>query len=267
MTVHGGAFEIDSLRPEDAPFCLRMTFPAYQHLLSLRPAVRLLTEGGGPVVQPVALVARSVESLVGLALADRPVDGGLETAELLSLFVDPPWRRRGVATALVEGMEDALRSRGATSLAASYMTGKPSVAVLERIWRTRGWTTPALRSVAVRFTLQEAMATPWYGRMNLRPAGAEVVSWTDVAPAEHLHIRESHERSPWVASGLESWVHAAAGFDPVSSVGLRDPGRGGWLGDQPSDGRADGQVHLQLHAPRPLAACEDLPLYSERSVA
>jgi GNAT superfamily N-acetyltransferase len=232
------AYEIDGLRPSDAPRCAPMTFPAYRHLLSLRPGLRLPSERDQRMVQPLALVARAEDVPIGLALADMPLETGSQEPELLSLYVVQPWRAQGVATALVEAIEDALRARGAVSVAAIYMTGRGSVAALERIWHTRGWSPPELRTVAVRFTLQEAMATPWYGRMGLLPAGSEIVSWADVTPSEHRQIRESHERAPWIASGLEPWIHDAHGFDPVSSVGLRHRGEVvGWVINHRMDGR------------------------------
>ena len=59
-------------------------------------------------MQPVALVARPTAVPIGLALADMPLEAGAQEPELLSVFVDQPWRGRGVATALVEAIEEAL---------------------------------------------------------------------------------------------------------------------------------------------------------------
>jgi GNAT superfamily N-acetyltransferase len=223
-------YEIGGLGPDDVPACGRMTFPAFRYLVGLDRDVRPLVAGGQRVVQPVAVVARTAGLAAGLALAEFPLGVPAPGAELLSLFVEQPSRNRGLGTALVAAMEDELRRRGAVSVSASYMTGKPAIAAVERIWRTRGWSAPELRTVAVRFTLQEAMATPWYGRMGLLPDGAQIVSWADVAASERRAIRESHDRAAWIVPGLEPWVHDAYGFDPVSSVGMRYRGAiVGWV--------------------------------------
>jgi GNAT superfamily N-acetyltransferase len=57
-------------------------------------------------------------SVVGFATwAETEGDGRDGSVELEDLFVDPPWMRHGIATALVSRIVDVLRSRGARSLA------------------------------------------------------------------------------------------------------------------------------------------------------
>lgn len=57
-------------------------------------------------------VAEEDGTVVGFATWAR-ADG---TIELADLFVDPGWRRRGIATTLVSRIADVLRSRGVRSL-------------------------------------------------------------------------------------------------------------------------------------------------------
>ena len=52
-------------------------------------------------------------SVVGFATWAADADG---TIELEDLFVDPGWRRRGIATALVSHVVDVLRARGVRCL-------------------------------------------------------------------------------------------------------------------------------------------------------
>jgi GNAT superfamily N-acetyltransferase len=63
-------------------------------------------------------VAEENGAVVGFATWAEP-DGAAEpdrTAELEDLFVDPPWMRRGIATALVNRIADVLRAQGAERL-------------------------------------------------------------------------------------------------------------------------------------------------------
>ena len=223
---------IAELRPSDVDIAATMTFPAYRHLLALTPTmrIRLPWESEQRLVQPAALVARSpLQQTVGLALAELPVRDGDGPPELLSLFVAPERRRESIGTRLVAVMEDLLRSRGASSVETVYMTGKPSIAAVERILAARGWEPPVLRSISVRLTKAEAFSFPWYGRMRL-PPGAEIFSWTDLTGGERRQLQQSNERAPWIPNGLQPWRHDQLDFDPVTSVGLRYRGEVvGWM--------------------------------------
>jgi hypothetical protein len=178
----------------------------------------------------MALVARISETAIGLVIAERPLDPADGPPELLSLFVAAERRHQGIGAALVEAMEAALAARGMTAVEAVYTTGKPSISFLERIFEARGWDAPALRTITVRFTIAEALSTPWYGRMGLLPPGAEIFSWRDLTAAERQALRESNERAPWIPNSLQPWRHDQVGFDPISSVGLRYRGEVvGWV--------------------------------------
>lgn len=229
MTSQVGEIQIEAMRPDEAAACESMTFPAYRHLMSLQQALRLPSEPEQRLVQPVALVARAAGQPVALALAELPVRATDGAPELLSVLVSAAHRGQGVATALVAAMEDALRARGAAAVEAVYTTGKPSIDAVERIFAKRGWETPALRTLTVRFTIAEALSTPWYGRSGV-PAGAEIFAWRDLTAAERDEIRASNERAPWIPNSLQPWRHDMHGFDPVSSVGLRYRGQVvGWV--------------------------------------
>ncbi len=224
-----GHYAIDHLHAPGEAGCEAMTFPAYRHLLALEPCPRLPKEPEQRLIRPVALVARDGAAVVGLALAEAPLRRGDGSPELLSLFVHAAHRGRGIATALVEGVETALRESAFESVEATYTTGKPSIPAVERVFAKREWEPPQLRTVSVRFTLDEAVSTPWYGRVRL-PAGAEMVSWKDVTPAEKAEIQESNRRDPWIPNSLQPWRHDVLGFDPISSLGVRYRGQVvGWM--------------------------------------
>jgi GNAT superfamily N-acetyltransferase len=230
MTHPVDPFQIDLLQPAEVASFAGMTFPAYRHLLAQQLTVRLPSEPEQRPIQPVALAARAGEQPLALAVAELPARREDGAAELLSVFVAAAHRGRGIATTLVEAMERALAARGGAAVEAVYTTGKPAIAAVERIFTKRGWEPPTLRTITVRFTMAEALSTPWYGRMGLLPAGAEIFSWCDLTPAERRQLRESNDRAPWIANSLQPWRHDQLGFDPVSSVGLRYRGEVvGWV--------------------------------------
>ena len=206
--------------------CAPMTFPVYRHLLSLEPAPRHPEQGDDRLIQPVGFVAKSEGVPIGLALAELPLgpestaDESAKTPEALSLFVRPEHRNRGIATALLERLEAQIRGRGFPEVKAVYMGDRPGNAALQRVLAKRGWSSPTVRTVTLRFTPQGARNTPWYGRIQLSDE-YQIFPWSELAPEEREEIRRSQAASPWIPRGLEPWMHDRHSFDPISSVGLR----------------------------------------------
>jgi GNAT superfamily N-acetyltransferase len=208
-----------------------MTFPIYRPLLALQPVARHPELGDPKIVQPLGIVAWRDGQPLGLALAEVPTvaaDG--HAPELLSLFVAAEARGQGVATALVSELETVLRAQGQRELRAVYMTGKPAIDTIEHILARLGWAPPVTRSVTLRFTPEEALATPWFGRITLPEPEYQTFPWTEITPDERAELERSHAETPWITKGLEFWNHDRQGFDPVSSLGLRHHGRiVGWV--------------------------------------
>ncbi len=221
---------IEGIDREEASGLARMTFPAYQHLLTLEPVPRLPDEGDVHPVQPIAIGARHDDAIVGLALAEVPLIRGKESATLLSVFVDAAYRRQGIGTALVRSVEDEVARRGHVRLGVVYMTGRPLVGALEALLARRGWSAPATRAMTMRATLDELRRMPWYGRVRLPAPDFEIFPWTGLTPGEKRRLATSQLEQPWMTEGLEPWRHDHAGFDEVSSVGLRHRGEVvGWV--------------------------------------
>jgi hypothetical protein len=139
-------------------------------------------------------------------------------------------RREGVGTALVAAFEQFLRGAGFDHVQAVYMTGKPSIPFFERILTARDWAQPEARTVTMRFTPDEALSTPWFGRVRLLSEDYVIFPWTELTGDERETLRATNAVSPWIAEGLEPWKHDRHGFDPISSVGLRYRGAVvGWV--------------------------------------
>jgi GNAT superfamily N-acetyltransferase len=220
------------LRPvtlDDTAAVAGMTFPAYRHLLALQPTPRHPEQGDTVVVRPVGIAAWDGDRPVGLALGELPtVSGGVP--ELLSLFVPAADRRRGIATGLVGALETLVAREGFSAIQAVYTTGKPEIEAVERLFQRRGWQPPVARTVTVRFSPQQALATNWFGRLRFPNADYQVISWTEVTAEEREALRREQETEHWIPDGLEPWRHDRSGFDEVSSVGLRKDGRlAGWV--------------------------------------
>jgi len=210
------------------PRLLRMTFPAYRHLLELRPARRTLGDPSDPLTRPVAIVAYDGDEPVGLALLDLPLDAE-ETPQLLSLYVVPEHRRRGIGTRLVGAAEEAAREHPSGRLRAVWSRGMAGAPAVEAILRRRGWPDAVGRSLLVRLTVAEAARLPWLDRVHPRP-GCEVVPWCELAPPELEELRRSDAAEEWIAPDLRPWRYTEVPYHEASSVALRTPeGVRGWV--------------------------------------
>jgi hypothetical protein len=84
------------------------------------------------------------------------------------------------------------------------------------------------RTVMVRFTPEEASRTLWYRKAKL-PPDSRIFPWTELLPEERDNLRRSQAERNWIHPDLEPW-RFDAGFDEVSSVGLRKAGEVvGWV--------------------------------------
>jgi GNAT superfamily N-acetyltransferase len=209
-----------------------MTFPLFRPLLSLLGTGNADAQG----TRPIACRATVDGQPAGLVLAQR-TSAAPRTAELLSIFVAAPYRGRGIATELVACLEDAARTRhGVRELSGSYMTGKPSIPAVERVFAKREFTPPKLRMIVLKFTPEEAARTDWYQRARM-PEGATIFSWKDLTDAERAWLRQSQAERQWIHPELEPW-RCDQRFDEVSSVGMRKGGEVvGWvINHRPSPG-------------------------------
>ena len=222
-------FELKDLDKDSAKSYTAMTFPVYRHLLSMQPLARHPEQGDQREVQPVAIGAHLAGKPEGLVLAEYPLHGSGQP-EILSVFTQSNHRNKGMATAMIQRLIRLLGGRGFEELQAIYMTGKPSIPAMERVLAKCAFHEPEMRTLTVRFTPDEALSTPWFGRFKLPDHLYEIFPWHELSSKERAKIKSSHEASPWIADGLEPWKHDAHGFDQVSSLGVRYQGTVvGWV--------------------------------------
>lgn len=205
-----------------------MTFPAYRHLLNLQVQRRHQDEADRRLIQPLALAAVYAGQVIGLALIELPTEAGFRP-ELLSIFVRPIARRRGVAQWLLAATEQVLLRLGHSEVMTVYMTGKPSIATFERLLAKRGWQTPHQRMITVRFEAEKLAGAEWINKYQPR-AGYRIGAWSDVTAAEREQLQLDNQQHGWIASDLEPWSHDEYGYEPITSVAIyRHDAIVGWL--------------------------------------
>ncbi len=224
------SIQIQRLKAPVPPELSTMTFSAYRHLLEMQRTSRHPTDGDQKQIDPWALGAWHGDEPVGLLLAELPVDDP-ENVHLLSVFVQPDHRRRGIAEALIRETEEHFKPTKRRHLSAIYTTGKPGVACLERLLARRGWDPPQGRTLSVRFTPEAILESDIMLERRLRAQrrGLEIIPWSEVTAEDIAALRRSDEEAPWIAPFLAPWRFDRNGFDP-SSVAARFRGDiVGWI--------------------------------------
>lgn len=191
-----------------------LTFPLF------RPQLQVLKPGNSIV----AIAATNALAPVGLALAEIQPDD--QSAQVLSLFVAPSYRRQGIGTALLSRLESELRSQGCTHLELVYTTGKPTTAALERLLDRCQWAPPQPRMIVGKSTCSQIRNAPWMKRTVL-PASYRVFPWQEMTEGDRAALQQ-HTHT-WIPTQLTPFQHEQ-NLEPLNSLGLRYQGEVvGWI--------------------------------------
>ncbi len=172
-----------------APYAA-LTFP------SLAPGSSALARIEGELL---GLSAMAHGVMVGFAIAERRADGG---AQLLSLKVDPLWRRRGIGTGLLQRLMVFLAKEQIAPFTLRYKDGPEISSCFEPILARLGWSQPR-----TDFVLLE-------GRSDQLAA----IDWTDRFP-----ITAPYSLLPWQALTGEQRAQTAALEAPLELQPPTDP--------------------------------------------
>jgi protein O-GlcNAc transferase len=136
------------------------TYPSLQRRWQTRP----------PRGELLGTSAAVEGQMMGLAIAECLTN---RTAEIISLFVAPEYRRQGIATRLIAYLEQSLQTKGCTHVQIQFQPTQLTVLGLEALLVKLGWQTPQLLPNGERQaskTLEQPMVAP----VPVTPAIAEV---------------------------------------------------------------------------------------------
>jgi GNAT superfamily N-acetyltransferase len=191
-----------------------LTFPALGHLLDRLDDGDVMALG----------VDDAAGKPLGLALGvEANGEDGARRAQLLSLYVEPASRRNGIAAGLLVAFTDLCRGRGCAEISATYMSGQPTTAGLERLLASAEWTQPETRMLVVHATLDSIRPAPWM-RSYPMADNMQIVDWLDLTQADRAEIAESQFREPWIPPDLYPFDHES-NCEPVTSLALKVDGR------------------------------------------
>jgi GNAT superfamily N-acetyltransferase len=199
------------LAPQEWPAFAHLTYPRYARLL----------RADLPDSSIVAVGAMRDGSPVGLGLAQvRSFD---EPAEVLSLFVAPPSRGRGVGTDLLREIDGLLRESGCPGAEVVYATPRPEQAALERVLGHCGWP-PATGRMLLGQGTRHLLDAPVLRRASAA-AELDVRLWGELPVA----ARDAADRRPRIPDPLRPRQYER-GMHAETSLGLvADGDVVGWI--------------------------------------
>ena len=112
-------------------------------------------------------------ALVALVIAERR---GAPAAAVLSLMVHPAWRRRGIATRLLQHLMAFLAEEGLTEISIRYQAPYEQLSPLDRLLIRLGWAAPQQHFLLLAGPPEPLAALTWPERFHL-PAGTRLVAW------------------------------------------------------------------------------------------
>lgn len=209
-------FSIERFYEPPAAAWERMTFPAYQPLLTeLRSGTT------------VALGAKNrTGNAIGLCLATMISAG---EAELLSVFVEKPWRGSGVGTRLLRQIENEIRESAhhRRRLVLTYSSSLGSAAAVERLLAKCDWSQPRPNMLLVRVG-QEMTQAPWFLGRELPPP-LHIVPWLTLTPEQRNRLEQSQRAQHWAPEALWPFRYED-GIEPCNSLALcSDDDVVGWI--------------------------------------
>ncbi len=191
------------------------------------PSLRALLDGRDPAAWPVAVGALLDGEPIGLALGGLPNTPERQPA-LVSLYVLPAHRQRGVATELLARFEREMAARSCTEVETVFTTNKPGAAEFAAVLARRGWSPPEMRMLLIKLNIHSLRTADWFQRTPL-PPDEEIIRWRDVTAAEREDLRRSQEQEGWIAKDLVPFDHEK-GACLHTSMALRKGGRiVGWM--------------------------------------
>ena len=188
-----------------------------------RPRLQVLK----PEDTTIAIGASSLGKPIGLALAEVfPEDN---SAEILSIFVAPGYRRQKVGTALLIRLEKELFIRGCNKAKLFCKVGKPIALALERMLQKSNWSTPQPWDIRYKSDRSAIAEAPWFKMKFRLPSDMIIFPWTQITDQERALIQETQKSNPWFEEALSPFQNEK-NFEPLNSLGLRYRGQVvGWM--------------------------------------
>jgi GNAT superfamily N-acetyltransferase len=195
-----------------------LTFPFFQQLF--------ITKGFNSSL--IAIGAYSQSKPIGLALI-KLLTGYTNNAELLSLFVLPPFRRSGIAYRLLLETESELSKLGYNEIFATYVNQCNQESIFEKLIAKCLWNEPEIEQFLYK-TDCRLLEAHWIKNEPPMPKDYSVVPWSDITVNQKDDLVQSQiGPHSWIPEDVNPLKHEND-YEPLNSLALLRQGEiVGWL--------------------------------------
>jgi GNAT superfamily N-acetyltransferase len=179
-----------------------------------------------PRLWPKFLAAEaSIEGVpIGAALAEVPAP---QKARLCSVAVSQEYRRLGVASALLQAVEEQARERACSLMYINLIHKNSPSAEISGLLLKNGWTELVSRGVICETDLPTISQAPWMKHDEMAP-DCEVFLWKDLSAVERARLCDRIRRQPWFPETISPFRNEERNVTEVN-LGVRRHGEiAGW---------------------------------------
>ena len=210
-------YKLNILKDSTAAKYEKLTFPNFRYVLRNIDSEKSI----------IAIAASYLEQPVGLALAE--IWQNDSSAQVYSIFVEPPHRGAGIGTALLTRLEEELYQRECTKTELVYMTGKPTTPAWEHLLQKCNWAHPQPRMLVCKGQIETVIEAPWMKKYSRLPSSYRIFPWLEITQEERQAIQQQQEAQPWIPENLIPFK-CEENLEPLNSLGLRYQGQVvGWV--------------------------------------
>ncbi|GAA5530716.1 GNAT family N-acetyltransferase [Herpetosiphon gulosus] len=190
---------ISPISQADLAEFLPLTYPRYRDLL-VQPQPQIVAIGAYNLQQQA----------IGLALANHQQ----RSADVLSLFVAPAYRRQGIGRQLLSALETNLSQQACAQVHLIYsQTDQP--APILGLLNQQQWPAPEARMLIFKLDVVRMAQAGWVQRKYRLPKDSSIVAWQDADQAG-LNWLANQQTANWFPPGLSPF-QLEQPFDPAHS--------------------------------------------------
>ncbi|HYW94723.1 MAG TPA: GNAT family N-acetyltransferase [Bacteroidales bacterium] len=174
----------------------------------------------------LAVSVRKNNNIVGLCIAEY--DFSHSYSEIISFYLDPEMRNKGIGQELLNKTEQILSQKGYEEVRTYFWSSWSSAEATKHILSKQGWSEPERLMDVFRTDIARIARIPWREKITL-PEGYEIIPWSWVSPDEKKEIRDEQEFMPFYPEAFSPFYHEDQ-LAYYTSLALKFKGRViGWI--------------------------------------